>query len=293
MCSVSDYVVGAVLGQRKNKVFHIIYYASKTLDGAQMNYASTDKELLAIVYALDKFRTSLIGSEFNFHIDHAAFNPLGRQTLQITALAVLILCADGLFCICVADWDTHGVLKHCHSMPSSGYLGPNATAHRVLQSDIYIDYVTKWVEAIALPSNDSKVVMKLFKKIIFPRFEVLRVVISDGSSHFHQRTVKALLKKHGVTHKVGFDYHPQTSGQVEVSNRQIKRILEKVVNKSRKNWSLKLDDTLWALRMAYKTPLGTTLYQLVYGKACHLPVDMEYLSAWAVKEINLDFEAVG
>ncbi|XP_021714855.1 uncharacterized protein LOC110682819 [Chenopodium quinoa] len=83
------------------------------------------------------------------------------------------------------------------------------------------------------------------------------------------------------------------SGQVEVSNRKIKRILEKVVNNSRKDWSLKLDDTLWALRITYKTPLGTTLYRLVYGKACHLPVKMEYLSQWAVKEINLDLEKAG
>ncbi|XP_010684418.1 uncharacterized protein LOC104898978 [Beta vulgaris subsp. vulgaris] len=137
--------------------------------------------------------------------------------------------------------------------------------------------------------------MKLFKKIIFPRFRVPRVVISDSGSHSHQWTLKALLKKHGVTHKVGLAYHPKTSCQVEVSNRQIKRILEKVVNKSRKNWSLKLDDTLWALILhtTYKTPLGTTSYRLVYGKACHLPVEMEYLSAWAVKEIKLDFEAAG
>ncbi|XP_021715073.1 uncharacterized protein LOC110683041 [Chenopodium quinoa] len=117
---------------------------------------------------------------------------------------------------------------------------------------VAVEYVTKWVEAITSPTNDSKVVMKLFKKIIFPRFGVLRVVISDGGSHFHQRTFKALLKKHGVTYK--------------------------------------LDDTLWALRMAYKTPLGTTPYRLVYGKACHLPVEMEYLSKWDVKEINLELE---
>ncbi|XP_010692581.1 uncharacterized protein LOC104905678 [Beta vulgaris subsp. vulgaris] len=158
---------------------------------------------------------------------------------------------------------------------------------------VVVDYVTKWVEVVASISNDSKVVMKLFKKVIFPRFGVPRVLINDGGLHFHQSTFKALLKKYGVTHKVGLAYHPQTSGQVEVSNHQIKRILEKVVNRSKKDWSQKLDDTLWALRNAFKTPLGTTPYRLVYGKACHLPIEMEYLSAWTVNEINLNLEAAG
>ena len=76
MCDASDYAVGAVLGQRKNKVLHAIYYVSKTLDGAQMNYATTEKELLAVVYALDKFRTYLVGSKVIIHTDHAALKYL-------------------------------------------------------------------------------------------------------------------------------------------------------------------------------------------------------------------------
>ena len=85
-------------------------------------------------------------------------------------------------------------------------------------------------------------------------------------------------------------YHPQTSGQVEVSNRVVKNILQKTVNTSRKYWSLKLDDALWTYRTAYKTPLGTTPYHLVYGKACHLPVELEYKAAWAVKLLNFDIK---
>lgn len=82
-----------------------------------------------------------------------------------------------------------------------------------------VDYVSKWVEALASPTNDAKVVLKMFKKVIFPRFGIPRVVISDGGSHFINKVFENLLKKYGVKHKVATPYHPQTSGQVEISNR--------------------------------------------------------------------------
>ena len=96
-----------------------------------------------------------------------------------------------------------------------------------------------------------------------------------------------------MQHRFSTPYHPQTSGQVEVTNRGIKRILEKTVNSSRKDWSEKLDDALWAFRTAYKTTIGTTPFKLVYGKSCHLPVELEHKAYWALKTVNLDMAAAG
>nr|GEZ57467.1 hypothetical protein [Tanacetum cinerariifolium] len=88
-------------------------------------------------------------------------------------------------------------------------------------------------------------------------------------------------------------YNPQISGQTENTNRTIKRILERTVNENRKEWVDKLDDELWAFRTAYKAPIGSTPFRIVYGKAYHLLLEMEHKACWALKKINLDLEAAG
>src|ERR1051325_2378782 len=109
----------------------------------------------------------------------------------------------------------------------------------------------------SLSKKDAQVVIRLFQNIIFLRFGVPRLVISDGGSHFISKVFDKLLAKYGVRHRVVTPYHPQTSGQVEVSDREIKQIHEKIVATSRKYWSSKIHEALWAYKTAYKTPIRT------------------------------------
>ncbi|XP_074352727.1 uncharacterized protein LOC141691874 [Apium graveolens] len=101
------------------------------------------------------------------------------------------------------------------------------------------------------------------------------------------------MERYRVNHRVATAYHPQTNGHAEVSNQEIKRILEKVVSPSRKDWSLKLDEAVWAYRTTFKTPLGMSHFQLVYGKACNLPAELEHKAYWALKKLNLDMSTAG
>nr|GEV15491.1 reverse transcriptase domain-containing protein [Tanacetum cinerariifolium] len=172
------------------------------------------------------------------------------------------------------------------------FMGPFPSSRGNRYILVAVDYFSKCVEAKALPTSDARVVVK-FLKSLFARFETPKAIISNRGTHFCNDKFAKVISKYGVMHRLATAYHPQTIGQVEVSNRGLKRILERMVGENHTSWSEKLDDALWAFRTAYKTPIGCTPYKLVYRKSCHLPIELEHKAYWALKHANFDLNTTG
>nr|GEW68397.1 reverse transcriptase domain-containing protein [Tanacetum cinerariifolium] len=337
MCDASDFAIGAVLGQRHEKHFKPIHYTSKMMNDAESNYTTTEKEMLAVVYAFEKFRSYLIMNKSIVHTDHSALKYLfAKKDAKARLLWWVLLLQEFDFKVLDTKGAENLAADHLSRLenPYENVLDPKGinetfsleTLRKNSQRDdmpqtsiqiceifdvwgidfmgpfpflrgnkyilVAVDYLSKWVEAKVLPTNDAHVVYK-FLKSLFARFGAPRAIISDRGTHFCNDQFAKVMLKYGVTHRLSTAYHPQTSGQVEVSNHGLKIILERTIGENHASWSDKLDDALWAFRTAYKTPIGCTPYKLVYGKACHLPIELEHKAYWALKQANFDLAVAG
>ncbi|GJV62915.1 reverse transcriptase domain-containing protein [Tanacetum coccineum] len=198
MCDASDFVVGAVLGQRIDGKFKPIYYASKTLNNAQEHYTTTEKEVLQ----------------------------RGRETkAHKVGSASSRLCSDNVMRRCVAGNEILEILAHCYSGPTRGHHSASITGRKVYESGFYWPSIFKDAKDYAM-----------------------RCDACQRSGNISSRSEM-----------------PQDN--------------------------IQLDDALWAFRTAYKMPTGCTPFRLVYGKACHLPVEIEHKAYWALKQCNIDLTA--
>nr|GEU41723.1 reverse transcriptase domain-containing protein [Tanacetum cinerariifolium] len=202
------------------------------------------------------------------------------------------ICVDQIIRRCVHGQEANDILKACHEGPTGGHHGPFSSLRGNMYIFVAADYLSKWVEAKVLPTNDARVVVK-FLKSLFARFGTPRAIISNRGTHFFNDKFAKVMSKYGVTHRLATAYHPQTSRQVKVSNRGLKRILKRTVGENCASWYEKLEDALWAFRTAYKTPIRCTPYKLVYGKSCHLPIKLEHKAYWALKHANFDLKTAG
>nr|GEX30972.1 reverse transcriptase domain-containing protein [Tanacetum cinerariifolium] len=289
MCNASDFAIGAVLGQHQDKHFRPIHYASKTMTEAESNYTMTEKEMLAVMCVSGQEAAEILKA---CHMD------LQEVTMAYITQPERCLIQDFIgppytmkpgtlskittFINVKAKF--HKEMR-CHNTPSkcvkflmSRALNLWARFHPQEETNIY--------------SLQSTICQNGWKLRHF-RFDAPRAIISDRGTHFCNDQFTKVMQKYGVTHRLATPYHPHTSGQVEVSNRGLKRILERAACENRASWLDKLDDALWAFHTAYKNPIGCTPYKLVYEKACHLPIELEHKAYWALKHANFDLKRAG
>nr|GEX80826.1 reverse transcriptase domain-containing protein [Tanacetum cinerariifolium] len=277
MCDASDYAVGAVLGKRVEKHFRPIHYASKTMNQAETNYTTTEKEMLAVVYAFEKFRSYLIMNrsiEFDFKVidtkgaenyaaDHLSRleNPyenvlipkkstrpflsnLSTKLLTRTQKQKFFKDARHYF------WDDPYLFRTC----------ADQIIRRCMAGKEAIDILNACHSG---PTGGHYGANYIAKKVL-TQFGKPKAVISDRGTHFCNDQFARIMSKYRVTHR---------------ENRAL--------------WSDKLEDALWAFRTAFKTPVRCTPYWLVYGKACHIPLELEHKAFWALKHANFDLKTTG
>nr|GEW33337.1 reverse transcriptase domain-containing protein [Tanacetum cinerariifolium] len=331
MCDASDYAIGAVLGQRIEKHFRPIHYTSKTMNQAEANYTTTEKEMPAVVYAFKKFCSYLIMNKSIVYTDHSALkylfakkdakaqllrwilllqefdfkvidtrgaenyaanhlsrleNPYGntfypkRSTKPFLSNLSTRTYADQIIRRCVAGKEAIDILNACHSGPTWGHYGAKYTAKKVFDSGFYWPTIYKDAFELVKRCDSCQRQGKISQKDVMPHNFIQICEIFDVWGIDFMEPFPSSKGNKYILVAVGY-LSKWVEAKVDVTNRGLKRILERTVGENRASWSDKLEDALWAFQTAFKTSFGCTPYHLVYGKACHLPLELEHKAYWA------------
>nr|GEW91268.1 hypothetical protein [Tanacetum cinerariifolium] len=273
---VRSFLGHAVLGQRKTKHFQPIHYANKTMTEAQIHYTMTEKEMLEVVYAFEKFWPYLVLSKSIMYKDHSALKYLlNKQDAKPRLLWWVLL---------LQEFEITILYKKGYENLTADHLSRLENPHKdVLENkDINENFP---LETLGSLSSDSTPWQgKISQKDEMPQNTIQACEIFDvwgidfmgtfpsskGNKYilvvvdYLSKWVEAKALPTNAARVVVKILKSLFSRFVEVSNRRLKRILERTVGKNRASWSDKLDDSLWAFRTAFKTPICCTPYKLVF-----------------------------
>ncbi|XP_019235673.1 PREDICTED: uncharacterized protein LOC109215997 [Nicotiana attenuata] len=310
MCDASDTAVGAIMGQKRDKIFRLIHYARTKVtiytDHAALKYLLAKKDarprLLRWILLLQEFNLKIKdrkGSE-NQVADHLSRleNPptkikdIKEEFPDEHIFSVTTVINRPPWFAYIADYLAGGWIPKDFSYEQKKKLKKEAR-HYYWEDPYLFKFCADDIIRRCVPETEmNNILSHCHDGATGGHYGGRRTAAKVLEVGFFWPTLFKDARNYVATcdkcQRIGTPYHAQTSGQVEVSNRELKRILEKAVGSSRKDWSLKLDDALWAYRIAYKTPIGTSPYRLVFGKTCHLPVELEHKAYWAIKLLNLN-----
>ncbi|GJU30200.1 reverse transcriptase domain-containing protein [Tanacetum coccineum] len=303
--NANDFAIGAVLGQRHEKHFRPIHYASKTMNEAESHYTTTEKEMLAVVYAFEKFRSYLILNKSIVYTDHSALKYLfAKKDSKARLLRWVLLLQEFLFKVIDTKGAENLPTDHLSRLenPYENMLDPKEINEKFPLETLNMvtfrgDSSTPWFADYANYHAGNFIVKGMSSQQKNKFFKDVKHYFWDDPYLFKicaDQMIRRCVAGQEAVDILTACHSGPTGGHYGANyTAKKKRILERTVSENRASWSDKLDDALWVFRTAYKTPIGCTPYKLVYGKACHLPIKLEHKAYWALKHANFDLETAG